>query len=181
MRNQRCHFLIALLLGLVSQSCRRAGTFQEIEVVGSDRFRNQVHDALLLLKTRDAYAYKIVAMHVKRIEEGERSGMWSYKDLPTYEMSDATAYYSVTWCASTIAHDSFHSKLYHEFLISHGGPVPDDVWTGTAAERQCMAHQLSVMEHIGASRPEIDWAKQQAGGNYAKDKENWRDYQKRNW
>jgi len=37
--------------------------------------------------------------------------------------------------------------------------VPDDVWTGTAAEQQCMKHQLAVMEHIGATKGEIDYAK----------------------
>ena len=180
MRTHRCLIILALLSGLALPSCR-AGTPDEIEIVGSARFRNQVHDALFLLKTRDADAYAIVTTYVNRIEEGKRSGMWAYKVPPTYEMSDTTAYYSLTWCASTIAHDSFHSKLYHDYQKSHVGPVPAEAWTGTAAEKQCMKHQLSVMEHVGATRPEIDWAKRQADGHYVKDKEDWQDYQKRNW
>jgi hypothetical protein len=91
------------------------------------------------------------------------------------------AYYSVTWCASTIAHDSFHSKLYHDYQKTHFGLVPPEAWTGVAAEQQCMKHQLSVMEQIRAPKLEIDHAKQQADGHYVKDKENWEDYQKRSW
>jgi hypothetical protein len=79
---------------------------------------------------------------------------------------------AVTWCAATIAHDSFHSKLYHDYLKAHG-QVPDDVWTGIAAEQQCMKHQLAVMEHIGAAKSEIDYAKTQADGHYANEKRTW--------
>ena len=173
--------LLALLLCLVWASCRGAETVDQIEIAGSARYCNQVREALLLLKARDADAYTIVTTYVKRIEESEHSGMAAYSDPPTYEMSDATAYYSVTWCAATIAHDSYHSKLYHDYLKEHAGPVPDEIWTGRAAERQCMKHQLAVMEHVGATKPEIDWAKKQADGNYVKDNEDWKDYEKRNW
>jgi hypothetical protein len=59
--------------------------------------------------------------------------------------------------------------------------VPDAVWTGNAAERQCMKHQIVVMERIGASQWEIDHAKKQADGHYAKGNETWQDYEKRKW
>jgi hypothetical protein len=144
----------------------------ETEIVGSARFSDQVRQAMILLKTRDPDAYTIVTNYVGRIEEGKISGMWAYKNPPTYEMSDLTAFSSVTWCAATIAHDSFHSKLYHDYLKAHGH-VPNDVWTGTAAEQQCMKHQLAVMEHIGAAKSEIDYAKTQADGHYANEKRTW--------
>ncbi len=62
------------------------------------------------------------------------------------ERAIAACVYSVTWCASVIAHDSFHSKLYHDYLKSHGGLVPYDIWTGAAAEKQCLVHQTNVLE-----------------------------------
>ena len=105
--------------------------------------------------------------------------MWAYKTPPTYEIADSTAFYSLTWCAATIAHDSFHSKLYHDHHKTHGGHVPDSVWTGREAEKQCMKHQLLVMEHIGASKWEIDHAKTQQDGHYAKDNETWEEYNKK--
>ena len=163
-----------------SSACHRAGTF-EPEIIGSARFSNQVHEAILLLKTRDPDAYVIITNYVGRIKEANHSGMWAYKTPPTYEMTDETAFYSLTWCAATMAHDSFHSKLYLDYQQAHDGDVPDAVWTGTVAERECMKHQLEVMKRIGATQGEIDYAKQQANGHYVKDHETWEDYNKRNW
>ena len=151
------------------------------EIVGSSRFCAQVHDALRLLKERDADAYAIVTKYVGRIQEGQRSGMWAYKTPPTYEMSDNTAFYSLTWCAATIAHDSFHSKLYHDYRNANHVPVPDAVWTGKTAEGQCMKHQVAVMKRIGASSSEIDHAQAHLSGDYVQNNETWADYHKRKW
>ena len=136
---------------------------------------------MILLKVRDSDAYAIVTNYVGRIQEGEHSGMWAYNTPPTYEMTDATAFYSLTWCAATIAHDSLHSKLYHDYQRVHGGKVPDDVWIGRTAEQQCMKHQLTVMNHIGATKWETDYAKNMADGHYVKDNETWGDYNNRKW
>jgi hypothetical protein len=173
--------LPALLLALTLSPFSAAARASEPEIVGSERFDRQVRQALLLLKTRDANAYAIVTTYIGRIQQGERSGMWAYNTPPTFEMSDRTAFYSVTWAAATIAHDSFHSKLYHDHLKAHGGRVPDAVWTGRAAEEQCMKHQLEVMARIGATQWEIGHAKRQAGGHYAKDGETWNEYRQRKW
>ncbi|MDB6021721.1 MAG: hypothetical protein JWQ04_1578 [Pedosphaera sp.] len=180
MKTRHLVAIFGFWLFFVSPACHCAQA-AEPEIVGSSRFTNQIHQALLLLKARDTNAYAIVTNYIGRIQEGERSGMWAYKTPPTYEISDSTAFYSVTWCAATIAHDSFHSKLYHDHRKTHGGPVPDAVWTGTAAEQQCMKHQLAVMEHIGASTLEIDHAKKQADGHYVKDNETWQEYKNRKW
>ena len=172
MRIPHLIFIMSLSLAFpFLQACGHART-SETEIVGSTRFTAQVRAAMALLKTHDPDAYAIVTNYVGRIEEGKISGMWAYKNPPTYEMSDLTAFSSVTWCAATIAHDSFHSKLYHDYLKAHG-QVPDDVWTGIAAEQQCMKHQLAVMEHIGAGKGEIDYARTQADGHYATENRTW--------
>jgi hypothetical protein len=163
-----------------SQACDCARASQ-LEIMGSVRFSNQVHQAMILLETRDRDAYGIVTNYVGRIQEGEHSGMWAYKTPPTYEMADTNAFCSLTWCAATIAHDSFHSKLYHDYQKVHDGEVPGVVWTGTAAEQQCMKYQLAVMEQIGATKQEIDYAKKLADGHYVKDNETWEDYKNRKW
>jgi|SRR5471030_208980 len=87
----------------------------EPEIIGAEKFTVQVKKALLLLKEKDFDAYTIVANYIGRIESGPRSGMWAYHTPPTYEMSPSVASDSVTWVAATIAHDSYHSKLYHEY------------------------------------------------------------------
>jgi hypothetical protein len=165
-------FLPAAALLLYSCSTYAA----EVEIQGSEQFLAQVRQALHLLKERDASAYAIVSSYVGLIQEGERSGMWAYKTPPTYVMSRDTAMSSLTWAAATIAHDSCHSQLYHEYRKAHAGPVPNSVWTGTVAEQQCMRHQILVMEHIGASEREIEYARTQADGAYVKDKESWGEY-----
>ncbi len=174
-----CASLLACVLGF-GNACFAA----EPEIVGTARFTQQIKQALALLKTRDKAAYAIVEANVGRIQQGERSGMWAYKTPPTYEVSDKTAFASLTWCAATIAHDSYHSKLYHDYLKAHkkqGATVPNAVWTGTGAEKKCMAHQIAVMKAIGAPQSEISYAQTQAGGQYVKDGANWADYKKRSW
>ncbi len=146
-RPSSIYFFLALALFLACSHAEAA----DPEIVGSSQFSNQVHQALLLLRSRDTNAYAIVTNYVGRIQQGERSGMWAYNTPPTYVMADPTTFVSVTWCAATIAHDSFHSKLYHDYLKTHRGDVPANVWTGIEAEKQCMKHQLLVMERIGAS------------------------------
>ena len=172
--------IFSLLLALIGGACRSAEAANP-EIVGSAGFSNRVHEALVLLKSRDTNAYNMVTNYVGRIKEAERTGMWAYKKPPTYEMSLKTAAYSVTWCAATIAHDSFHSKLYHDYRKAHGGSVPDSVWTGTTAEKECMKHQLLVMESIGAPKWELDHARKQTDGHYVKDGETWEEYKNRKW
>jgi len=181
MKTRFCFFAIFTLVFLLHG---RGAVASEPEIVGSARFKHQIRQALTLLKTKDKAGYLIVTKYVGRIQQGERSGMWADKTPPTYEVNDATAFYSLTWCAATIAHDSFHSKLYHDYRNprkKRSAKVPDSVWTGTVAEQKCMSHQLAVMKRIGAPEREIAYAKTQSDGRYVKDGENWDDYQKRNW
>jgi len=172
--------ILALLLAASLSACKHLQTSSP-EIVGSLRFSNQVYQAVLLLKARDPDAYAVVTNYVGLIREGPRSGMRADNKPPVYEMTAATAFYSLTWCAATIAHDSFHAKLYREYREAHHGRVPGEVWTGNKAEQQCMTHQLAVMERIGSTRAEIDYAKTQADGHYVKDHETWSDYRSRKW
>ena len=121
--------LLALALSQLCD-CARAG---EPEIVGSERFSNQVRQALLLLKARDANAYVIVAICIGRIVQGERSGTWAYRTPPTYEMSDASSFRSMTWAA---AHDRalfLPPEAHRDYRKVHRGPAPAATWAGTAA------------------------------------------------
>jgi hypothetical protein len=154
----------------------------DVEIVGSAKFTDQIVNALALLKSKAPEEYAIVVTYVKRIEQGEHSGMWAYKTPPTYEMNDKTTFYSLTWCAATIAHDTCHSKLYHDFKATHeGSQVPVAIWTGTDAEKQCMKYQLKVMSLIDSPKNEFDYSKLQADGHYAGDNGSWNEYQHRSW
>lgn len=130
-----------------------------INIVGTPKFQDQVIAALVLLKTRSPEAYLIVSNYIGAIATARRSGMAAHRSPPTFDLSEQTAFFSLTWCAGAIAHDSFHSKLYHDYLRSHpdSKSVPDDVWTGEAAELKCLAHQMQVAREVDAPMIEIDW------------------------
>lgn len=154
------------------------------EIKGSDRFLKHVRAAMKLIQEKTPRAYQLIQQNVAVIQQAERSGMWAHRSPPTFEMADRTTFYSVTWCAGSIAHDAFHSKLYHDFRGAKGTPVPDDVWTGKDAELKCIAFQIQVLEKIGASIHEVEHCKKQNGEHFDLDKDGkyeWSDYFKRNW
>ena len=135
------------------------------EIIGSLAFSNQVSQAMQLLQARDGDAYAMVRHCIGRIQESESRGTQAYATPPAIGLSDDSTFYSLTWCAAVIAHDSLHSKQYHDDLKTHDNPIPAGVWTGAKAEQQCMAYQLQVMEQIGATRHEMDWEKKQLQAN----------------
>ena len=144
------------------------GIGSKLEIVGSEQFTNRFHQALALLEARDPEAYTLVTNYIGRIREGKHNGMWASRTPPTYEVGASTATASVTWCAGGIAHESIHSKLYHDYKNTHDGPVPGTIWKGTEAEKICMQQQVAVLQHIGAPRFEVDYARTQADGHYVK-------------
>ena len=158
-----------------------AGAAAPIEIAGDARFTRQVQAALALLRRRAPASYGTVARYIGRIEQGPRSGMWAYKNPPTYALADATALRSITWCAASIVHDACHSRLYHEHKRAHGR-VPAAVWTGLAAEKTCLADQLAAMQTFGAPALEIDWVRRQDGRHFdanGNGKSDWSDYRSR--
>lgn len=83
--------------------------------------------------------------------------MRAYEQPPRYTVGDPTAFYSVTWYASTIAHDATHSELYQNYLALNGEPVPDSVWGGVEVELFCNSYQLDVLRRIGGTANELNY------------------------
>jgi len=173
----RAAFMVALIPLLLMACAPRAPRRSAAPVItGTTKFKEQVASALALLKTKSPEAYGIVTNYVGEIKEGTHSGMWAYWRTPTFELNGRTAFYSVTWCAGSIAHDSFHSKLYHDYRKQGPGArrVPEEIWMGEQAEKRCSEHQLRVLQQIGAPPLERDWLRQT--NHY------WEvDYKKRDW
>jgi hypothetical protein len=110
--------------------------------------------------------------------------MRAYDDPPTFDLSPKTANYSETWCAGSIAHDTYHSKLYHEYLDAHEGPVPDEEWGGKAKELECNRFQARVLKDIGAPDYEITYVSHLDGSHFDLDgdgKDTWNDCRLRDW
>jgi hypothetical protein len=156
-----------------------------IRIEGSSEFIAQTRAALALLEARSPDAYLKIQNFVGLIQQGQHSGMWAWETPPRYEVGDETAFYSVTWYASTIAHDATHSELYLQWLNAHPGEsVPDDVWGGVEIERFCNGYQLQVLIKIGAPQNEIDYMSTLDGTHCDVDKDgdcDWDDYNQRDW
>ena len=156
-----------------------------IKINGDSKFSAQTRAALLLLDQKDPAAFRKIKTYVGIIEQGRHSGMWAWEQPPRYEVNDVTAFFSVTWYASTIAHDATHSELYNQFQITHPGmPVPENVYGGVEIERFCIGYQLEVAKRIGAPQSEIDYLSTLDGTHCDVDHDgdcDWDDYQNRNW
>jgi hypothetical protein len=169
--------LSVLVLTIVFHSAHRPRQVDALEIRGTPAFKEQVANSLILLRSRSPESYGIVTTYIGRISQAKHSGMVAYEIPPTLELNDRTAFYSVTWCAASIAHDSIHSKLYNDFRKLHpaGAYAPDDVWTGEEAERQCRTQQMRALLQLGAPATEVNRVSE-ATNRY------WEiDYTKRDW
>ena len=112
--------------------------------------------------------------------------MKAWAEKPTFVVGNRTWQHSVLWYAGAIAHDAYHSKLYHETKNSLGGREPDaNAWTGTEAEKKCLAFQRKVMVELNADPKTIayleDCAKDPAYQGRNQGWRSWLDYLKRRW
>jgi hypothetical protein len=158
--------------------------FHGVQICGDKDFIEQVERSLRLLREKSPDAFKLTQRFAPRIEQSSRSGMRAYVDPPTFDLSPITANYSDTWCAGSIAHDTYHSKLYHEYVDAHGGPVPDEEWCGKAKELECIQYQARVLKDIGAPESEVSYVSKLDGSHFdlnGDGKETWIDYWRRDW
>lgn len=156
-----------------------------IKIKGGAEFIAQTRAALTLLEQKDPSAFRKIQTYIGIIEQGKHSGIWAWEQPPRYEVGDATAFYSVSWYASTIAHDATHSELYAQYQAAHPGePVPEDAYGGVEIERFCIGYQLEVAKRIGAPQSEIDYLSTLDGTHCDIDHDgdcDWEDYQNRDW
>jgi len=127
-------------------------------IEGDDNFEAKTLEALYLIQYKSSENYNMVIKYVGRIKQGQQSGMAAYENPPTYYVGKATYSSKRDWYASTIVHDAYHSKLYHDYIQSHGW-VPNDIWTGEKAEYACLEIQISFLEEIQADIQLITSAK----------------------
>ena len=186
------YFWLALLF--LSMACLRAlspvgaanpAAYGRIAIVGEPKFVAQTRAALALLERKDIEAFTKVQTYIGVIEQGKHSGMWVWESPPRYEVGNVTAFFSVTWYASTIAHDATHSELYARYYMAHPGKaVPEEIYGGVAIERFCNAYQIEVLKHINAPQSEIDYMATLDGTHCDLDRDgdcDLTDYQHRNW
>ncbi|MCL1791082.1 MAG: hypothetical protein FWG40_06975 [Peptococcaceae bacterium] len=136
----------------------------EIEIIGNTGFKENTQKALAVVNQSEK-ASGMVSAYIGRIRQDSSSGMMPYLNPPTYNVSSLTYNASTAWYASTIVHDAYHSKLYHDYLLENSGRVPDNVWTGETAEMKCLEVQIVFLEDIQAWSL-ADYAKSLRGANW---------------
>lgn len=112
--------------------------------------------------------FTLVSKYIRRIQQSKRSGMRAYSKIPTYEVGEKTYAASTEWYASTIAHDAYHSYLFHIAKQNTKDIYPpDDTWTGKEAEKLCLYFQLNVLRQITDNKNLIKYLEEfQADPNY---------------
>jgi hypothetical protein len=155
-----------------------------IDVRGESEFRARTREALQLLKKTAALA--LVQAYVKVIRQGKRSGMRAGAHRPTFIVGRATWQHSPLWYAGAIAHDAYHSKLYHSASKNNGGGAPaPPTWTGADAEKQCLAFQYAVLETLNCDENTLRyiarWTEHPTYGGRPRGFAAWLDYLRRWW
>ena len=131
----------------------------DIQIIGDALFKEQITKALYLLqyKSPDTFEYpKKYIKIIKQVKNGY-SGMKAWIEKPTFLMSNSSAFYSLTWAASSIVHDSYHSYLYHTYKQNNPNKkVPYKVlWAEQEAELKCNMLAVQSLEDMHAPNHEI--------------------------
>jgi hypothetical protein len=134
---------------------------------------------------RPTFFFQEVQRYLAVIKEGKRSGMKAHAKRPTFVVGRPTWQHSALWYAGTIAHDAYHSKLYHEAKDPTTNKPAAECWTGTAAERKCLAFQVQVLQSLHADENTVAYVreleKNPTNQSHNRGWKGWRDYWRRWW
>lgn len=134
-------------------------TYRSIRVEGSERYKEQVKNCLDLIAKKSKKEYQLIEENIGVISQHGKSGMRAWETPPRYQMSDKTAFHSLSWCAGTIAHDAYHSFLYKKHLPQNGKRTDYNKWAGFSSEKKAIEFQIIVMRNIDARPSEIAYLK----------------------
>ncbi|MEI6462526.1 MAG: hypothetical protein WCO33_02550 [bacterium] len=139
-----------------------------IEIIGDDDCENDTLNALKLLSAKAPDTYRNVVKSIGIIEcAPSGSAMYADETPSRFVVGDNTRTYSIIWYAGSIAHDAFHSKLYHDYLRTHKTQsVPDSIWIGKNAEEKCIAEQSRVLTRLKADKALIEFLKNALATRY---------------
>jgi hypothetical protein len=161
-----------------------------ISVTGSNSFRLQIARSLLLLKIADPVAYLRVTNSIGIIRQDSRSVTFVTNLPPLITLSSTSAFYSVTWCASVLAHEAHHFELARRegttsaFRPYYGGRLPPGYKDFQRNESDCLKVQARVLRQVGAPESEIRYIRSLTGTHFDVNRDGkWdvEDYKAQNW
>jgi hypothetical protein len=163
---------------------RKRSSFGGIQLLGNTAFRARTLEALQLLSSCADFA--VVEHHLVLIKQGVRSGMKAWTKPPAFIVGTATWQHSTVWYAGVLAHEAYHSKLYHDAKARCGrSEPPAETWTGAEAEKKCLVFQRRVLIALGADSTVIAYIEKQLENPTYQGRNTrwaaWLDYLKRWW
>jgi hypothetical protein len=163
---------------------RRSEIVNGIELRGRSEFLLRTKESLALLGCASRIGF--IQDHISVIRQGHRSGMKAWAKKPIFVVGNRTWQHSALWYAGAIAHDAYHSKLYHDAKRANGGKKPEaEVWTGAEAEKKCLAFQREVMTELNADPKTMAYLEECAGNPLYQGRtqgwQSWLDYLRRGW
>ena len=119
----------------------------------------QTVHALDLLDTKAHEDFLLVTKYIGIIEcRDVWSAMYPGEDTPRFRVGKVTRNSGTMWYAGAIAHDSCHSRQYHDYEKTHPEKaVPVEIYTGEASENDCIRYQFGVLEKMGAPKKMLDY------------------------
>jgi len=135
----------------------------------------QTVHALDLLDTKSHDDFLTITKYIGVIEcRDDWSGMYGWENPPRFRVGKATRDSGVIWYAGAIAHDSCHSRQYNDYAKVHfGETVPLVLFSGEAAEIECINYQYGVLEKIGAPKKMLDYVSNSSSTRYWETKDVW--------
>jgi len=139
----------------------RAALFQHsaeidgIAIHGSRPFCEAVESALRRLAADAPEAFSLCKEFIETVVMSRHSGVMAKRRPAIVLLGDWVTRVSPPYLASTVVHEAYHCKLYWSHHDGEGKPVPVDVYSGEAAERQCLEYQTSVLKQRGGTETEL--------------------------
>lgn len=132
-----------------------------IQIKGDAVCKSSTLDALKLLNESAPTHYATAIKYIGIIEcATQGSGMFAAENPPRQLAGDNERSAGAVWYASGIAHESCHSKLYHDYKDVHPGQiVPPDAWSGESAEKTCLDAQYDALTKIGGTQDQLNYVK----------------------
>lgn len=145
-----------------------------IIVEGNKKFLTQTKKALSLLRKSVPFLYKrVILTGIKKIRPHKTSGMNVFAKIPTFEVGETTAFYSLKWYASVMAHEACHSKTYFGYKKKYKKRVPIKVYKSQKAELECIKFQIKVAKQIKLSILDIKYLESLDGSHAKLSKISW--------
>ncbi|PIN74496.1 hypothetical protein COV18_07630 [Candidatus Woesearchaeota archaeon CG10_big_fil_rev_8_21_14_0_10_37_12] len=138
-----------------------------IQILGDNECKQKTNAALTLLSTIPADYQKVIS-YINIIDCKETSsGMYPWEISPRFVVGKQTYTHHPIWYAGVIVHDACHSRQYSDYLAQHPGQsVPHNVFTGSAAEQECLLEQYETLTTLQAPTEYTLYLKEQMKTNY---------------